>query len=55
MLRIYIKSPKEKRIGTGVKLEIFGNCTFCCPVKAWEKWRKWGHTKRQTETNAKKP
>ena len=40
LLRIFIKSPKEKRIGTGVKLEIFGNCTFCCPVKAWEKWRK---------------
>ena len=37
LLRIHLKSPKERRIGTGVKLEIFGNGTFCCPVRAWEK------------------
>ena len=35
-----MKSPKERRIGTGVKLEIFGNDTFCCPVRAWSKWTK---------------
>ena len=40
LMRIHLKSPKEKRIGTGTKLEIFGNDTFCCPVRAWKKWRK---------------
>ena len=35
-----MKSPKEKRIGNGVKLEIFANGTFCCPVRAWLKWIK---------------
>ena len=40
LLRIHLKSPKEKRIGNGVKLEIFANGTFCCPVRAWLKWIK---------------
>ena len=40
LLRIHLKSPKERRVGTGVKLEIFGNDTFCCPVRAWSKWVK---------------
>ena len=40
LIRLHLKSPKERRIGTGVKLEIFGNNTFCCPVKAWKKWSK---------------
>ena len=38
VMRLHIKSPKERRIGTGVKLEIFENGTFCCPVKAYKKW-----------------
>ena len=37
-IRLHLKSPKERRIGTGVKLEIFGNQTFCCPVSAWQRW-----------------
>ena len=40
ILRIHLKSPKERRIGNGVKLEIFENGTFCCPVRAWNKWVK---------------
>ena len=40
LIRIHLKSPKERRIGKGVKLEIFANGTFCCPVRAWNKWRK---------------
>lgn len=40
LIRLHLKSPKERRIGTGVKIEIFENETFCCPVKAWQKWRK---------------
>ena len=40
LLRIHIKSPKERRIGTGVKIEVFKNDTFCCPVRAWTKWSK---------------
>ena len=39
-IRLLIKSPKERRIGTGVKLEIFENGTFCCPVNAWNKWKR---------------
>ena len=39
LIRLHIKSPKERRIGTGVKLEIFENKTYCCPVRAWQKWR----------------
>ena len=40
LIRLHIKSPKERRIGNGVKLEIFENKTMCCPVRAWVKWRK---------------
>ena len=39
-IRLHLKSPKERRVGTGVKLEIYGNETFCCPVQAWNKWRR---------------
>ena len=39
ILRYHIKSPKERRIGNGVKLEIFENGSFCCPVRAWKVWR----------------
>ena len=39
LIRLHLKSPKENRIGKGVKLEIFENKTFCCPVKAWKKWK----------------
>ena len=36
-IRIVIKSPKEDRIGRGMCLEIFGNDTFLCPVRAMNK------------------
>ena len=39
LVRLHLKSPKERRVGTGVKLEIFENKTYCCPVRAWQKWR----------------
>ena len=38
VIQLHIKSPKEQRIGTDVQLEIFGNETFLCPVKALGKW-----------------
>ncbi len=34
LIRITIKSPKEDRVGNGAILEIFGNDSFLCPVKA---------------------
>ena len=40
VLQYHLKSPKERRIGNGVKLEIFGNGSFCCPVRAWKSWTK---------------
>ena len=40
VLQYYLKSPKERRIGNGVKLEIFANGSFCCPVQAWKSWTK---------------
>ena len=39
ILRYHIKSAKERRIGNGIKLEIFENGSFCCPVRAWKVWR----------------
>ena len=38
LIRLHLKSPKERRIGNGVKLEIFENGSICCPVRAWMKW-----------------
>ena len=38
IIRLHIKSPKERRIGNGVKIEMFGNGSFCCVVRAWKKW-----------------
>ena len=40
VLQYSIKSPKERRIGNGVKLQIFANGGFCCPVRAWQVWRR---------------
>ena len=39
VIEIHLKSPKEQRVGTGIKLEIFDNKTFLCPVRALKKWR----------------
>ena len=38
VIEIHLKSPKEQRVGNGVKLEIFDNATFLCPVRALKKW-----------------
>ena len=38
VIKINIKSPKEDRVGRDVCLEIFGNETFLCPVRAMNKY-----------------
>ena len=38
VIRILIKSPKEDRVGKDMCLEIFGNNTFLCPVRALNKY-----------------
>ena len=38
VIKILIKSPKEDRIGKDMCLEIFGNNTFLCPVRALNKY-----------------
>ena len=38
VIRILIKSPKEDRIGWDMSLEIFGNGSFLCPVRALNKY-----------------
>ena len=47
IIRIHLKSPKELRIGTGVKIEIFANQSFLCPAKALKKWLSEGKKKLQ--------
>ena len=37
-IRIVFKSPKENRVGRDMCLEIFGNDTFLCPVRAINKY-----------------
>ena len=39
VIRILIKSPKEDRVGKDMCLEIFGNNTFLCPVRALDKYK----------------
>ena len=38
VIRVLIKSPKEDRIGRDMSLEIFGNGSFLCPVRALTKY-----------------
>ena len=38
IIRLRLKSPKEDRVGSGLWLEIFGNNTMLCPVRAVKKW-----------------
>ena len=38
VIKILIKSPKEDRIGKDMCLEIFGNNSFLCPVRALNKY-----------------
>jgi len=40
LVQVLIKSPKENRVGAGVVIEIFGNDTFMCPVRAVKKLEK---------------
>ena len=39
ILVVHLKSPKEEKLSQGVKVELFANGTFSCPVKAWKSWR----------------
>ena len=48
-IRILIKSPKEDTIGKDMCLEIFGNDTFLCPVRAIKKYL---HEKNKNRLNA---
>ena len=38
ILKIHLKTQKQNRVGNGVRIEIFGNSSFMCPVKAIETW-----------------
>ena len=39
LLDVYLKSPKEDKLRTGVSVELFETGTFSCPVSAFRKWR----------------
>ena len=51
IIQITIKSPKEDRVGNGTTLEIFGNGTFLCPMKAMKHYitSKGGLTKIKSD------
>ena len=38
VLNIYLKTQKQQRIGNGTNVEIFGNDSFMCPIKAIKYW-----------------
>ena len=40
VLKVWLKSPKELRNGTGVMVEIFPTNNYLCPIRALEKWKK---------------
>jgi hypothetical protein len=40
LIQLTLKSPKEDRIGNGTTIEIFGNGSFLCPVKALDRYIK---------------
>ena len=40
ILMVHLKSPKEDKLKAGVTVELFGNDTFSCPIKAFKKWRQ---------------
>ena len=52
IIHLTIKSPKENRIGNGAILEIFGNDSFLCPVKAMKRYLG---SCRQRESLPEKP
>ena len=39
VMKIWLKSPKELRKGSGVMVEIFSTNNHLCPIRAYEKWR----------------
>ena len=39
VMRIWLKSPKELRKGSGIMVEIFPTNNHLCPIRAYEKWR----------------
>ena len=40
VIKLKLKSPKENRVGRGLTIEIFGNDSLICPVKALKKWMR---------------
>ena len=40
VMKVWLKSPKELRNGTGVMVELFPTNNYLCPIRALEKWRK---------------
>ena len=53
LIKLRLKSPKEDRIGNGSTVEIFGNQTFLCPIKALEKY--FNFRSKSRSINSKKP
>ena len=49
-MKIWLKSPKELRKGTGIAVEIFPTNNYLCPIRAFDKWRK---VSKITKTGAK--
>ena len=39
VMKVWLKSPKELRNGTGVMVELFPTNNYLCPIRALEKWR----------------
>ena len=50
VMKIWLKSPKELRKGTGIAVEIFPTNNYLCPIRAFDKWRK---VSKITKTGAK--
>ena len=40
VMKVWLKSPKELRHGTGIMVEIFPTNNHLCPIRAFEKWSK---------------
>ena len=50
VMKIWLKSPKELRKGTGIAVEIFPTNNYLCPIRAFNKWRK---VSKMAKTGAK--
>ena len=38
ILQVYLAHPKEERLSSGVRLDLFASGDFMCPVKAFKDW-----------------